>query len=497
AVAHAGYDLKTPADKFLRAVADGWAWFQLPSDPNLEGQAWISASQNSEWGDNAAWLWAHVKGASALVPKGTYVTAGTPIALGGRHFGSRNSFDFGVWLFSAEVWNYLHQNDFPAPRHWLVLGPYTYSGVLANDVHVALNETGNISSAIEPMEGDADKDGAKQWMYRDNFANGVVHMGELVSSLPFSGNLADSNPWNSVAYAATYVYSPTSQQAYLKWGSSHEAKVWLNGQSVVDDTTITPLVIDELDIPVTLQAGWNTFIAKTSIGTGSWRFSAKIGDAQGNRISGLIFSTRKIQLQSTGGTTNSIDLAWTAPNYHGAFVDSYKIDVATDAAFLNLILNNVDIGNVASYTVNGLNPGITYYIRVKPWNASQLGGSIYEQYVDVISASTIDQVPASLTSPGGLTPAQTPIVVTLGMDDNSASPDWIQQMLGARSHSDATPLSMSFYWIGLNVDNRASEIVSLYNAGHEIGNHDQTLTGDKTLEDWLTTIKQADDLLAA
>ncbi|MBI2049711.1 fibronectin type III domain-containing protein [Candidatus Roizmanbacteria bacterium] len=494
AVAHAGYDLKTPADKFLRAVADGWAWFQLPSDPSLEGQAWISASQNCEWCDNANWLWAHVKGASALVPKGTYVTAGTPIALGGRHFGSRNTFDFGSMLFTAEIWNNEHKTDFPVPRHWLILGPYTYSGVLANDNHVAVSESGSISA--NPQEGVLDKDGIKQWQFRDNFANGVVHMGELVSSLPFSGNLADSNPANSMAYAATYVYSPVSQQVHLKWGSNNEAKVWLNGQSVLDQGTGGPLVIDQVDAPITLQAGWNTLIAKTSVTGGAWRFSAKIGDVSGNNVPGLVFSTRKIQLSQTGGTTNSIDLSWTAPNYHGTFVDSYKIDVATDLAFSNLVLNNVDIGSATIYTMSNLNPGTVYYIRVKPFNASELGGSVYDEYVDVLVASTVDEIPPSLTAPGGLTPAQTPIVVTLGMDDNSASPDWIQQMLGARQHADATPLHMSFYWIGLNVSPRASEIVSLYNDGHEIGNHDQTLTGDKTLADWLTTIKQADDLLA-
>ena len=53
-------------------------------------------------------------------------------------------------------------------------------------------------------------------------------------------------------------------------------------------------------------------------------------------------------------------------------VTGYKLDVATDNAFANLVTgyNNLDVSNVTSYSVAGLNANTTYYYRVRAVNAT-------------------------------------------------------------------------------------------------------------------------------
>ncbi|MCX6582099.1 MAG: fibronectin type III domain-containing protein [Candidatus Aminicenantes bacterium] len=54
-------------------------------------------------------------------------------------------------------------------------------------------------------------------------------------------------------------------------------------------------------------------------------------------------------------------------------VSGYRIDVATDSGFTSFVAgyNNLDVGNVTTYSVNSnINPGITYYYRLRSYNAS-------------------------------------------------------------------------------------------------------------------------------
>lgn len=488
--AHSGHDIKVFDSTNLIAMVNGTVWYQLGSDRSQTGQLWISASTGDKWGDPVTWLWTHVGGGTATVPQGTFVTKGMPLAKrrvpgGGFHMGSKNSFDFGSWLFPAEIWNYEHRDDYPAPRYWLVLGPY--AGEM-NSKHIAVDESGNISDTILPKEDGAV--GGKQWAFRDNFVSSVVHMGELVSESPFSGN-PDQNPRDSVAYAATYIYSPqddtTDNTVHLKWGSSDSAKVWLNGQSVLDKLS-GPLIIDELDVALPLRQGWNTLIVKTSVGSGAWRFSSKIGDSNGNRILGLKFSTRDIDLKVTSVGGNSIGLNWSAPGFYGTHVETYKLDVAIDASFANPVVLGLDIGKVTNYTLTGLAGEQEYFVRVRPYNYSEMGGSTYWEHFDTVSAKTTgkDKVLPSTFPPSGLSPAQVPQFVTIGSDDNNEKDGvnfLVNELFGPRTNPigtgnpltyDGTPALGTFYLIGQHETFASGLCESHRNAyvkGHEIGNH--------------------------
>lgn len=65
---------------------------------------------------------------------------------------------------------------------------------------------------------------------------------------------------------------------------------------------------------------------------------------------------------ATSVTSSSFVASWSvAPGN----VTSYSIDVATNNSFTNLVVNNLNVGNVTSYTVPGLTCGTSYYYRVR------------------------------------------------------------------------------------------------------------------------------------
>lgn len=436
--AHSGYDIKAPNTATLKAWHDGIVWFsgsQTDSQNQRGGLVTLSTTSGGKFDDPFTWLVTHIVVNTAKVPSGTFVPKGTPLAQGGSHFGSRDSFDFGGWLFLAEVWNNEHKDDFPAPRYWLVLGPY--DGGMSSE-HIAADESGDLPLKIVPQTGDTDRAGKKRWKSADNFVNSIVQLSELLSESPFSGAL-DRRPTDSVAYAATYIYSlqdhTTDKAVWLKWGAIDGAKIWLNGRSVFDDRgniTGRPLTLDEFDVPLPLAKGWNTLIVKSirESQTGAWRFSLKIGDRSGNRMPDLTFSARDVNLRITSVSRHSASLTWSEPNFHGTHIETYKLDVAKDAGFTDMVVNDLDVGLLESYTITGLGAGQEYFMRVKPYNYSEMGGSVYWRHFDVVvgatsgvmvkSESTIDIAPP-VPEKLGVTNSVAPLPTT----DHSEPLSWL------------------------------------------------------------------------
>ncbi len=72
--------------------------------------------------------------------------------------------------------------------------------------------------------------------------------------------------------------------------------------------------------------------------------------------------------------------------------NGYLLDVSTDAAFSNYMngYHDLDVGNVTGRVVTALNPGTTYYYRVRAYNASGIGD--YSNVMSVTTAATTGMV---------------------------------------------------------------------------------------------------------
>ncbi len=85
----------------------------------------------------------------------------------------------------------------------------------------------------------------------------------------------------------------------------------------------------------------------------------------------------------TVGTNTSFTISWTA----AANATGYYLDVATDPNFLSFQYNALNTGNVTSYNITGLNSCVTYYVRVRAYNACQVAGNNSNTIRHVASAT--------------------------------------------------------------------------------------------------------------
>ncbi|MDB5272832.1 MAG: C-terminal target protein, partial [Chitinophagaceae bacterium] len=71
---------------------------------------------------------------------------------------------------------------------------------------------------------------------------------------------------------------------------------------------------------------------------------------------------------TAGSNCTQFNANWTAV----INTTNYFLDVATDAAFTSIVsgYNNLNVGNVTTYSLNGLTPGTIYYYRVRAYNST-------------------------------------------------------------------------------------------------------------------------------
>ena len=98
-----------------------------------------------------------------------------------------------------------------------------------------------------------------------------------------------------------------------------------------------------------------------------------------------------VAMDATDISISSFTAHWNA----AAGAAGYAIDIATDAGFTSMVVNNSNVGNVLSFTLNGLSSNTPFYYRVRGVNASGTGGNS-----NVITATTMAEQPvlASLES---------------------------------------------------------------------------------------------------
>jgi len=92
------------------------------------------------------------------------------------------------------------------------------------------------------------------------------------------GHHFGTRPTEAVAYAHTYVYSPTTRAAKLLLGSDDGIRAWLNGTLVSSNDRYGGWTEDEFVDDVGLHEGWNQLLCKVSQGGGDFQFSARFTD---------------------------------------------------------------------------------------------------------------------------------------------------------------------------------------------------------------------------
>ena len=101
-----------------------------------------------------------------------------------------------------------------------------------------------------------------------------------------------------------------------------------------------------------------------------------------------------IEFPNANEVTPPIETVSSAPPTRSSFMatwDSvsgakgYLLDVSTSNSFSSYVdgYHGLDVGNVNGRAVTGLNPGTTYYYRVRPYTAASSGG-----YSNVTTATT-------------------------------------------------------------------------------------------------------------
>ena len=177
---------------------------------------------------------------------------------------------------------------------------------------------------------------------------------------------------------ATPATSITTTSFSTNWNASSGNAVTGYYLDVATDAAFTSMVAGFSN----LNVGNVTTYSVTGLTAGTnyyWRVRAN--DATGQSASSTTTFTSTVPLAPTfttppppyapasNVTVTSFSANWIASSGNG--VSGYYLDVATDAGFTTLVagFNNLNVGNVTTYSVTGLTPGINYYWRLRAYSS--------------------------------------------------------------------------------------------------------------------------------
>lgn len=98
---------------------------------------------------------------------------------------------------------------------------------------------------------------------------------------------------NCVAYLRTAIWSPARQAARLEFSSDDGAKVWLNGDLVVNAPRPSSFGKRIDKVAVTLEQGWNPVLVKVWNGGSHWSAAARFRASGGSVLEGIRSDARR------------------------------------------------------------------------------------------------------------------------------------------------------------------------------------------------------------
>jgi hypothetical protein len=99
---------------------------------------------------------------------------------------------------------------------------------------------------------------------------------------------------NTTTYAFTLIESKKDQEGYLWFGADEGARVWLNGEPVLDKPGPLKMNVGEFRVPVSLKKGTNTLMVKVVNRYGESGFAASIVDVGTGKSGTMLFDIKPV-----------------------------------------------------------------------------------------------------------------------------------------------------------------------------------------------------------
>ncbi len=154
---------------------------------------------------------------------------------------------------------------------WHVIGPFPNPHLLGTEISPAIDSVyaperePDLGLSYVGLEGET-----MRWQPATAGQDGRVRLNTYFAP----------NDWVA-AYAQSFLYSPDEREAVLLLGADDAHVLWVNGQRVSARQGRNISVADELQIPVSLKAGWNQILLKVADLDGGWAFLIRVADPSG------------------------------------------------------------------------------------------------------------------------------------------------------------------------------------------------------------------------
>jgi hypothetical protein len=172
-------------------------------------------------------------------------------------------------------------NDEGFITKWLVLCPIPLksdeTGSAGNDREAIKDE-----AKLKPKAGDKIKVDDKELTWKE--AKVSEHL------LDFNAHLGAQTE-DAIAYAVTYIDSPSDMKVKMKTGSDDQCKVWLNGKEVFKYGEPRPADKDQDTTEVELKKGVNVMVVKVVNEKVDWSFCVRFTDNDDKALTNLKSAT--------------------------------------------------------------------------------------------------------------------------------------------------------------------------------------------------------------
>jgi hypothetical protein len=160
-------------------------------------------------------------------------------------------------------------------RAWSIIGPFPDVGNRGLETATDVEQATDVSKSYTNSDGQT-----VSWKTVQCDAAGFVN---LLSAFKPNENV--------VAYAATWVKSPSDRSCQVVAGADDAERVWVNGQQVINRAEASSGAGQDR-ANVQLKVGWNPVLVKVSQASGGWGFWFELCDAKGLPLGDLIFSDK-------------------------------------------------------------------------------------------------------------------------------------------------------------------------------------------------------------